>query len=871
MATQAAGKKSNNVLNSLFVKCTITVVACVVAVVTSIAIIEHRSKVELTGVALSNRATEVTGLVAMQMSGAIRFGNVDAMEALLSDVMEGARPDAVGAVVLGGTGEVLYSTDATNALSDEVSAIGAKALQDGAPAASSDGLIVAHPATFGDNNAVAGVVVTQWSNASQLSLLAEMQREAFLMGALVLAIAVVISGYFLRSQMSKPLVRIEQSMSAIADADYETVVPFTRRGDEIGRMAKRLDTFRIALASAQEAERASAFKGSAFEASAANMMMVDENFHVIFVNPSCQEFLTTHAETIKKHWPQFSADQLIGCDLTTFEMLDSEIAAVAQEGISAFPIVKVARLGDLLFQVKINAALDADGQRIGAVIEWDEQTAVKKNSALLDTIDKNQLRLEFAASGDLVGCNANAGALLGLAEASESDASLADIFVSDAKEQLSGSDLHAKARQGEPVFGRFIIHTMEGDENVIEGSFASVVGPEGTVENIIFLGTDVTEAAVAMKSAEEQRVAVAREQQRVVEALGVGLTKLANGDLSAAIDEPFPQDYEKLRANFNFALDALQDAIGAVMHNAESIRTETSEITSAADDLSRRTEKQAATLEQTAAALDELTSSVKSAAEGANEASSMTADAQQNAENGGDVARQAVSAMNGIKNSSQEISKITSVIDDIAFQTNLLALNAGVEAARAGSAGRGFAVVATEVRALAQRSSEAAREINLLISSSGEQVQQGVELVDKTGDALSSIVASVSEVSKRIAAIAASTREQSTGLNEINSAVNELDHVTQQNAAMFEETTAASHALTQEAKALAQAVSSFKLDPSKRPTANRSQNLPSHSAVGANTETPVAGNDHATSGSAALKLDPETGADPHADHGWEEF
>jgi methyl-accepting chemotaxis protein len=871
MATPAARKKPKNVLNSLFVKCTITVVICVVAVVTSIAIIEHRSKVKLTGDALSDRATEVTGLVAMQMGGAIRFGNVGAIEALLSDVMEGARPDAVGALVLGGTGEVLYSTESGDAPTEEALAVGQQALNDSARAVSSDGLIVAYPATFGDNNAVAGVVVTQWSNESQLSALAEMQRDAFLMGAVVLGIAVTISGFFLRSQMSNPLLRIEQSMGSIAEADYETVVPFTQRGDEIGRMAKRLDTFRSALASAREAERASAFKGSAFEASAASIMMVDEGFRVIFVNPSCEDFLNKYADTIESHWQGFSSDRLLGSDLNTFDMLKSEIDLVAQQGISAFQIVKLAKLGDLLFQVKMNAALDATGKQIGAVIEWDEKTTVTKNSALLDTIDKNQLRIEFSASGKLLDFNANAGALLCVDVASATDAALADVFVSDAKEQVSGSELHDKASKGQPVFGRFIVKRMTGEESVLEGSFASVVGPSGNVESIIFLGTDVTEAAVAMKTAEEERLAVAQEQQRIVDALGIGLTKLAKGDLSAALEEPFPEDYEKLRENFNFALDALQGAVGAVMQNAESIRNETSEITSAAEDLSRRTEKQAATLEQTAAALDQLTSSVKSAAEGADQASAMTADAQKNAENGGEVARQAVTAMGGIKNSSQEISKITSVIDDIAFQTNLLALNAGVEAARAGSAGRGFAVVATEVRALAQRSSEAAREINALISTSGEQVQHGVELVDKTGEALSSIVASVSEVSKRIATIAASAREQSTGLNEINSAVNELDHVTQQNAAMFEETTAASHALTQEANALAQAVSNFKLDPSRMPVGGKANNSASHPKVEGSSATPPAGKDYATNGTAALKVSTETELDADIDAGWEEF
>ncbi len=310
---------------------------------------------------------------------------------------------------------------------------------------------------------------------------------------------------------------------------------------------------------------------------------------------------------------------------------------------------------------------------------------------------------------------------------------------------------------------------------------------------------------------EAARAEAAAQQRMVVESVATGLEKLSQGDLVFRLNQAFSADYEKLRHDFNVAMETLQVTMQSIATNAQGVHSGASEITQASDDLSRRTEQQAASLEETAAALDQITATVRRTAEVANEARNLVATSKADAEHSGAVVQDTVQAMSGIETSSKQVGNIIGVIDEIAFQTNLLALNAGVEAARAGDAGRGFAVVATEVRALAQRSADAAKEIKALISASSQQVATGVKLVSETGQALGRIVTQVSQLNGLVTELAASAKEQATGLGEVNTAVNQMDQVTQQNAAMVEQSTAASHGLSGEAQELARLVGQFKL------------------------------------------------------------
>jgi methyl-accepting chemotaxis protein len=323
-------------------------------------------------------------------------------------------------------------------------------------------------------------------------------------------------------------------------------------------------------------------------------------------------------------------------------------------------------------------------------------------------------------------------------------------------------------------------------------------------------------ASRAAAQAEHERVEAERraneaEQIAVIGALADSLFKMAEGDLTTRIDAEFNGRYLQIKSDFNAAVAKLDSTLVGIAGSTDAIHVGTQEISAAADDLSHRTERQAASLEETAAALEEITATVRTSAEGASQAREMVAAADNDAKKSAIVVREAVDAMNIIAKSATQISQIIGVIDEIAFQTNLLALNAGVEAARAGEAGRGFAVVASEVRALAQRSADAAKEIKGLISASTTEVDHGVKLVSETGKLLERMMTQVTDINAIVIAIASGAKEQATGLAEVNVAINQMDQVTQQNAAMVEQSTAASHSLSQETEQLTSLFGQFQL------------------------------------------------------------
>jgi len=539
--------------------------------------------------------------------------------------------------------------------------------------------------------------------------------------------------------------------------------------------------------------KATSTKLLALDAIGANIMLADADLNITYINPAVRSLLQDAEADMRKELPRFSVATLIGSNIDVFHKTPSHQRNML--GSLRARHSATIWVGKLAFDLLVTPLMEG-GRRVGFVVEWSNAAVRLQNidyTAQMEAIGRAQAIIEFKLDGTIVDANPNFLHAMGYT-LDEVKGKHHRMFCEPAyRDSADYAKFWDALARGEFVAAEFKRISKDGHTVVIQGAYNPILDVNGKVVKVVKFATDVT-----------RRVEAVNE-------IGNALTALAGGDLEQRLERAFPAELEKLRTDFNRALETLQATMQKVDHTAAAITAGADEISVSSNDLSKRTEQQAASLEETAAALDQITATVKKTAEGATHARSVVAAAKTDAENSGQVVGQAVTAMGEIEQSSRKISSIIGVIDEIAFQTNLLALNAGVEAARAGDAGRGFAVVASEVRALAQRSAEAAKEIKTLISASGIQVTTGVNLVGETGKALTRIVTQIAEINGVVNDIAASAQEQATGLNEVNAAVNQMDQVTQQNAAMVEEATAASNALATEAEELSRMMGQFKV------------------------------------------------------------
>ncbi|UHS62452.1 methyl-accepting chemotaxis protein [Agrobacterium vaccinii] len=476
-----------------------------------------------------------------------------------------------------------------------------------------------------------------------------------------------------------------------------------------------------------------------------------------------------------------------------------------------------------------------------ATVITEDKARSAEDAGKLAALSRAQAVIEFTTSGDIITANENFLNCLGYG-LHEIRGQHHRMFCDDQfRNSPDYAEFWRKLAAGEFISAEFKRIGKGGKEVWIQASYNPIMDADGRVFKVVKFATDVT------------------ERVRAVDELAGSLTALANGDLTATIETPFIPTLEKVRQDLNSSLQKLQGAMREVAESASGIATGSREVSEASDNLAKRTEQQAAAVEETSAALNEITRTVAQNTVRAEQSGELVAKTKAGAEHSGAVVGKAIEAMGRISQSSNEIGNIISVIDDIAFQTNLLALNAGVEAARAGEAGKGFAVVAQEVRELAQRSAQAAKEIKTLINTSAQQVKDGVELVGETGKALDTIVSQVAEINVNVGAIVETAREQASGLKEINHAVEAMDTNTQQNAAMVEETTAASHSLAHEADVLRNLLTQFRFG--KHSSATNQRMKPENKAPVVRTPGRMPKSGYASVGALALAQNKD----------WEEF
>jgi len=439
-----------------------------------------------------------------------------------------------------------------------------------------------------------------------------------------------------------------------------------------------------------------------------------------------------------------------------------------------------------------------------------ETTEQVERSAVVAAVYKTRAVIEFQLDGTIITANENFLRVMGYS-LDEVRGRKHTMFVDpDYASSTTYRDFWQRLNAGEASTDKFPRVHKSGRRIWIQGSYVPMLTAQGKPYKIIKFADDVTAAEERAARLAEDKASLDAAVLTVVEALSGSLARLAAGDLQTRLSTPFAAAYEQLRGDFNTTVERLGAAISGVAVNSTAIRQAASEIAQTSDDLARRTHDQAETVRQTVSSMRDIASIVRQTSEGAGQAGTVLATARDDAAQSRAVLDQTVAAMTAIESSAGEIGSIIGLIDEIAFQTNLLALNAGVEAARAGDAGRGFAVVATEVRALAQRSAEAAKQIKTLISASGTQVGEGVRLVHATGDALQRIAAQVGALDTVVSQITKAAGQQDGAIAAVNGAMQKLDQATQQNAAIVQESAAASANLAQEADGLESLIAQFK-------------------------------------------------------------
>ncbi|WP_020407299.1 methyl-accepting chemotaxis protein [Hahella ganghwensis] len=579
----------------------------------------------------------------------------------------------------------------------------------------------------------------------------------------------------------------------------------------------------------------------AIETTTSSIMVADEQFNIVYMNPAVTKTLSDAEDEIRKQVPQFDADKLIGQNIDFFHKNPAHQRQLLKSLTG--PYDANLALGDTLFDLTAGAIRDGNGEILGYVVEWrnvtQERQAEVEMTRLQQAIETTSTALMVADEHyNIVYMNPSVTRVLKAAEseirkrlpqfnADELLGQNIDFFHKNPAHQRQLLSQLKAPHEASLVLGGSHFDLTAGTIRDSKGKILGFVVEWRDVTNQVNAESEVEKLVLAAKQGDlKERVPAEGKEgfflklaeglnefvqvvDNVLEDIDSVVSKMAKGDLSGRMNTDYNGQYANIADSVNGSVERLNGIVNQLLVATESVRAANHEISTGNNQLSERTEKQSSSLEETASSMEELASNVRNTADNSRQADQLSNHSRDSASKGGEVIKRTVSSMAEINESSRKIAEIISVIDDIAFQTNLLALNASVEAARAGEQGRGFAVVATEVRNLAQRSATSAKEIKELIEDSVKKVQAGSELVNESGSTLDDIIANVKKVSDLISDIAAATEEQSSGIDQINRAISELDEITQQNAALAEETASSAESSLDSVAQMVQVMSFF--------------------------------------------------------------
>ncbi|WP_172298227.1 methyl-accepting chemotaxis protein [Pseudoruegeria sp. HB172150] len=620
--------------------------------------------------------------------------------------------------------------------------------------------------------------------------------------AVVAFVAAIAGSAVMARALGRQIRSLSEVMHRFAHKEFDTVIPTLGAGSEIGELSTALDLMRTDLKQAESVAREAFAKSFAFDDSKSAMMIVDPDMRLTGMNDASRDMLHKNGEIMQQVWPDFEPNDVLNRSIDRFHTNPEHQRAILRDP-SRMPWRTDISIGDLKFELNVSYVRGEDGGYAGNVLEWRDVTEERLHSGMIAAIERDQCVVEMSLDGTILRTNPLYQAVVGRSAVELANHTHGKILAAD-HEEISA--LWTRVIAGESDSRRIQVKHSDGTIRWLAATFNPVLDGNGQPFKVVVFAEDITERVEARAVREAAKAAA---KDTVMRSLAEGLKRLSEGDLRCQIGGAFDEEYEILRRDFNQAVTQLADVLGKVSGNVEKLRGSSGELSASAESLASRTENQAATLEETAAALEKITGTVQNTAQGATETDTVVGAARASAEEGAEIVKQAVAAMDRIAKSSEEISSITKVIDEISFQTNLLALNAGVEAARAGEAGRGFAVVASEVRALALRAAQATGEINALISASQHEVKSGVSLVGSAGEALQKISDGVFTASARVKGIRSATESQASALTEISIAVSTMDETTQKNAAMVEEASALATVLGEDAQTLSTLVARF--------------------------------------------------------------